>query len=40
MTHAYLRATERKITRAEYLYVLKTGKHEKRKDEFKEEYNS
>ncbi len=40
VTHASERASEREITRPEYLYVLKTGRHEKKKDEFKEEYNT
>ena len=38
--HATERAAEREVTRAEYLYILKNGRHEKKKDEFKEEYNS
>ncbi|MFN8672350.1 MAG: DUF4258 domain-containing protein [Candidatus Sericytochromatia bacterium] len=40
VTHALERSIERAITRAEYLYVLKNGRHEKKKDEFKEEYNN
>jgi hypothetical protein len=40
VTHATMRASEREITRPEYLYVLKIGRHEKKKDEFKEEYNT
>lgn len=38
--HASMRAVERDITRPEYLYVLKNGRHEKKKDEFKEEHNN
>ena len=40
VSHALVRAGERQITRQEYLYILKHGWHEKRKDEFKEEFNS
>lgn len=40
VTHAIERSIERAITRTEYEYVLKNGWHEKKKDEFKEEYNS
>ena len=40
MTHASERAIERRITRAEYLYVLKNGYHEKNKDKFEELYSS
>lgn len=39
-THATERTIEREITRPEYLYVLKNGRHEKSKDKFKQEYNS
>lgn len=38
--HATERSIEREITRPEYLYVLKNGRHEKSKDKFKQEYNS
>lgn len=38
MVHAVQRGSERRITRPEYLRVLETGFHEKRKDEFKEEH--
>lgn len=40
MVHAQERQAERRITRAEYLHVLRTGYHEARKDEFKEEYGA
>lgn len=38
--HASERKAERKITRQEYQYVLKKGYHEKRKDEYRPEYNA
>lgn len=38
--HAVERQQERKITRPEYLYVLKNGFHEKSKDTFDEAYHS
>ena len=38
--HALERRAERQITRPEALYVLRHGRHEKRKDDFKEEYGS
>ncbi len=31
-THAEQRATEREVTRPEYIYVLKNGRHEKQKE--------
>ena len=37
--HALDRRDERSITRLEVIYVLRNGHHEKRKDEFKEEFN-
>ena len=40
VAHANERLQERSVTRLEVKQVLKTGYHEKRKDEFKEEYNS
>ena len=41
VTHAQIRQTERNIMRVEYEYVLtKSGWHEKRKDEFKDEYQN
>ena len=38
--HATQRKALRSIALAEVLYVLKKGYHEKKKDEFKPEYNS
>jgi hypothetical protein len=38
-SHAQQRKRERNISLPEVLYVIRTGYHEKRKDEFKEEYN-
>lgn len=38
--HAQERKEERLITRPEVLYVLKTGRHEKRKDQFDEFYRA
>jgi hypothetical protein len=38
--HALERRTERQITRPEVLHVLRRGRHEKRKDDFREEYGS
>ncbi len=38
--HATERQAERDITRPEILRVLRTGFHEKRKDQFKEEYQA
>lgn len=38
--HATERQTERHITRPEVLKVLRTGFHEKRKDQFNEEYQA
>jgi len=40
MPHAISREMSRDITRFEYLNVLKTGHHEKSKDEFKDEFNA
>lgn len=40
VVHALQRQQERRITRPEYLYVLRHGYHEARKDEFKPEYNA
>lgn len=37
--HAQERQKERQITRPEYTYVLRTGYHEARKDEFQVDYN-
>ena len=39
-THATLRKGQRKITRYEMVFVLETGFHEKKKDEFKSEHNA
>lgn len=36
--HAFERRAEREITRPEALYVLRHGWHEKRKDDFKDQY--
>ncbi|MBS0648693.1 MAG: DUF4258 domain-containing protein [Verrucomicrobia bacterium] len=38
-SHASQRKTERNIALPHVLYVLKNGYHEKKKDEFKSEYN-
>lgn len=38
--HATDRQSERRVTRPEYVYVLKNGYHEKSKDEFKEEFQA
>lgn len=38
--HATERQAERDITRPEVLKVLRTGFHEKKKDQFKEEYQT
>lgn len=38
-THAKERKSERNVTLPQILYVLKNGYHEKKKDEFKPEYN-
>jgi phage terminase large subunit-like protein len=38
--HATERQEERSITRPELLKVLRTGFHEKKKDQFKEEYQA
>lgn len=38
-SHAELRKLQRKIALPHIIYVLKTGFHEKRKDEYKPEYN-
>ena len=38
--HATERKQQRQITRPEVFQVLRGGYHEKRKDEFKEEYNA
>lgn len=38
-THAKLRKIQRNISLPHVLYVLKNGFHEKRKDEYKLEYN-
>ena len=38
--HANKRLQERAVTRLEVKQVLKSGHHEKRKDEFKEDHNS
>ena len=38
--HADARQSERSINRLEVIYVLKNGHHEKKKDEFKEEFNA
>ena len=38
--HAQERKAQRGITITEILYVLRNGWHEKKKDEFKEEYQS
>ena len=40
MVHAEIRKHERDITRPGYEYVLRTGWHEKSKDEYKEEYKA
>jgi hypothetical protein len=40
MVHARKRQGERQITRPEYEHVLRTGYHEARKDEFKEEHSA
>ena len=40
VTHAQLRKKERKITRAEYKYVLLNGWHEASKDKFNEEFKA
>ena len=36
--HAQIRLQQRKVTRPEVRYVLKTGWHEKSKDSFKEDF--
>lgn len=38
VVHARERQAERDITRPEYLYVLRNGYHEARKDEYKPEF--
>lgn len=38
--HATDRQNERAITRLEVIHVLKNGHHEKKKDEFKPEFNA
>lgn len=38
-SHAIKRKLQRNITLPEVLYVLKNGRHEKSKDEYKEEYH-
>ena len=38
--HATDRQSERSINRLEVVYILKNGHHEKRKDEFKKEFNA
>ena len=38
--HALQRQVERQITRPEYLHALRTGYHEARKDEYREEYRA
>lgn len=40
MTHAQARSRERNITRPEYEYVLKSGYHERKKDEYKENHKA
>ena len=40
VSHAEGRKEERNITRPEYLYVLKHGYHEPKKDEYKEEFKA
>lgn len=40
MLHAQERQAERRVTRPEYLHVLRTGYHEARKDEYKAEYGA
>ncbi len=40
MLHAEKRQRQRKITRPEYIYVLRHGYHEARKDKFEELYKS
>ncbi len=40
LMHAQVRGNERNITRPEYTHVLRTGRHEKAKDEFNERYES
>ena len=40
VTHAMERQEERAITRPEYFHVLRSGYHEARKDEWKEEYQA
>ena len=40
MVHAVGRQLERAVTRPEYVHVLRTGYHEKKKDEYKEEHRS
>ncbi|MCP4545485.1 MAG: DUF4258 domain-containing protein [bacterium] len=40
MSHAEQRQRQRKITRPEYIYVLRHGYHEARKDKFEELYGS
>ena len=39
MGHAQIRLQERNVTRQEVRQALKNGYHEKRKDEFNQEYN-
>ncbi len=38
--HATDRASEREISRPEIIHVLKTGRHEKRKDQYHEHYKA
>lgn len=38
--HAQIRLQQREVSRLEVKYILKNGRHEKRKDEFKEEHNT
>ena len=38
--HATDRQSERSITRAEIIYVLKNGRHEKSRDQYQDRYNA
>ena len=38
--HTQERQDEREVTRSEYVHVLETGYHERKKDEFKEEFQA
>ena len=40
LTHAQFRSSERNITRPEYEEVLRNGRHEKSKDEYKEQFQA